>query len=82
MLVQNFARNANVGKQTNLILLDFSKALDKVNNSKLIWKLHKRAAVRQNQQNDTCAQQRLRSAWVFAQSDQSLHCPHEDTWGL
>ena len=23
-----------------------------------------------------CAQQRLRSAWASAQSDQSLHCPH------
>ena len=28
-----------------------------------------------------CAQQRLRSAWAFAQSDQSLHCPHEETLG-
>ena len=25
-----------------------------------------------------CAQQRLRSAWAFAQSDQSLRCPHEE----
>ena len=29
---------------------------------------------RQNQQNDMCAQRRLRSAWVSAQSDQSLRC--------
>ena len=28
----------------------------------------------QNQQNDLCAQQRLRSTWASAQSDQSLHC--------
>ena len=28
----------------------------------------------QNQQNDMRAQQRLRSAWASAQSDQSLHC--------
>ena len=28
-------------------------------------------AARQNQQNDMCARQRLRSAWVSAQSDQS-----------
>ena len=28
-----------------------------------------------------CAQQRLRSAWASAQSDQSLHCPHEETLG-
>ena len=31
------------------------------------------AASWQNQQND-CAQQRLRSAWASAQSDQSLRC--------
>ena len=28
-----------------------------------------------------CAQRRLRSAWVSAQSDQSLRCPHEETLG-
>ena len=28
-----------------------------------------------------CAQRRLRSAWASAQSDQSLHCPHEETLG-
>ena len=32
------------------------------------------AAARQTQQNDMCAQRRFRSAWVSAQSDQSLHC--------
>ena len=35
----------------------------------------------QNQQNDLCAQQRLRSAWASAQSDHSLCCPHEETLG-
>ena len=34
-----------------------------------------------NQQNDLCAQRRLRSAWTSAQSDQSLRCPHEETLG-
>ena len=28
-----------------------------------------------------CAQRRLRSAWASAQSDQSLRCPQEETWG-
>ena len=28
-----------------------------------------------------CAQQRLRSAWASAQSDQCLRCPHEETLG-
>ena len=40
MLVEDLAWNASKGKQTDLILLDFSKALDKVSHSKLIWKLH------------------------------------------
>ena len=33
------------------------------------------------QQNDMCTQQRLRSAWAAAQSDQIFHCPHEETLG-
>ena len=33
---------------------------------------HKWAASWQNQQNGMCAQRRLRSAWAYAQSDQSL----------
>ena len=35
----------------------------------------------QNQQTDLCAQQRLGSAWASTQSDQSLHYPHEETFG-
>ena len=30
------------------------------------------------QQNGMHAQQKLRSAWASAQSDQSLRCPHEE----
>ena len=40
MLVKDLARIDGFGKQTELILLDFPKAFDKVNHSKLIWKLH------------------------------------------
>ena len=40
MLVKDHARNMSAGKQTDLILLDFSKAFDKVYHSKLLWKLH------------------------------------------
>ena len=35
----------------------------------------------QNQQNDLCTQQRLRSAWASTQSDQSLRCLHEESGG-
>ena len=40
MLVEDLARKAGLRKHTDLILLDFSKAFDKVNHSKLILKLH------------------------------------------
>ena len=46
-----------------------------------------RPCVRSNEPDMTkptkwlCAQQRLRSAWASAESDQSLHCPHEETLG-
>ena len=46
-----------------------------------IWICINCAVSWQNQQNDLCAERRLRSAWAYAQSDQSLRCPHEDTLG-
>ena len=38
--LEDLARKSSQGKQTDLILLDFSKAFDKDNHSKLILKLH------------------------------------------
>ena len=49
--------------QSSLWLCCFCKLFE------FIW-----AASWQNQQNDLCAQRRLRSAWASAQSDQSLRC--------
>ena len=40
MLIEDLARSASVGKQTDIILFNFSKAFDKVNHGKLLWKLH------------------------------------------
>ena len=40
MLVNEIAKNMQTGKQTDLILLDFSKAFDKVAHEKLISKLY------------------------------------------
>ena len=40
MLVDELAKTMQMGKQTDLILLDFSKAFDKVAHEKLLLKLH------------------------------------------
>ena len=40
MLVEDLARAASSGKQTDLVLLDFSKAFDMVSHEKLLYKLH------------------------------------------
>ena len=40
MPVDEIAKNMQMGKQTDLILLDFSKAFDKVAHEKLISKSH------------------------------------------
>ena len=40
MLMEDLSRNAIKGQQTDLILLDFSKAFDKVSHEKLLLKLH------------------------------------------
>ena len=44
-LVEDLARRLTLGKQTDLILLDFSKAFDKVSHQKLLYKLSTRVRV-------------------------------------
>ena len=39
-LVDKLARNLSSGHQTDLILLDFSKAFDKISPTKLLYKIH------------------------------------------
>ena len=39
-LVEELSRNTSQGRQTDLILLDFSKAFDRLNHMKLLHKLH------------------------------------------
>ena len=38
-LVEDLHRSTNTGKRTDLIIMDFSKAFDKVSHSKLLFKL-------------------------------------------
>ena len=40
MLIDELSKTMQMGKHTDLILLDFSKAFDKVSHEKLIQKLH------------------------------------------
>ena len=42
-VVRGPCKNISAGKETDLILLDFSKAFDKDNHSKLLWKRHQYA---------------------------------------
>ncbi|MEW8546483.1 MAG: reverse transcriptase family protein, partial [Candidatus Thiodiazotropha sp.] len=74
MLVEDLARGASVGKQTDLILLDFSKAFDKVNHSKLIWKLHQ-YGIRSNVLSWICAFLGDRSQQVVVGGEESGSVP-------
>ena len=47
-LIDELARGISLGRQTDLILLDFSKAFDKVSHTKLLFKLHQHGITRNN----------------------------------
>ena len=47
-LVDEHARGLSDGRQTDLILLDFSKAFDKVSHTKLLFKLHQHGITQNN----------------------------------
>ena len=65
----------------NFGIIELNSGFDKLKMFGISPFKKKWAASWQNQQNDLCAQQRLRSAWTSAQSDQSLCCPHEEALG-
>ena len=47
-LIDEIARGLSSGRQTDFILLDFSKAFDKVSHTKLLFKLHQHGITRNN----------------------------------
>ena len=65
----------------NLILDHLFFVLSKIHHEADMPEINTWAASWQNQQNGMWAQQRLRSAWASAQSDQSLRCPHQEILG-
>ena len=74
MMIDDLARNATAGKQTDVILLDFSKAFDKVNHSKLLWKLHQ-YGIRGNVLSWIQAFLGNRSQWMVIDGEESDSIP-------
>ena len=74
MMVEELARNACAGKLTDLILLDFSKAFDKISHSKLLWKLHQ-YGIRGNALNCIHAVLGNRSQSVVLEGEESESVP-------
>ncbi|MES9880859.1 MAG: reverse transcriptase family protein [Sedimenticola sp.] len=74
MLIEDLTRNASIGKQTDLVLLDFSKAFDKVNHEKLLYKLHC-YGVRENTLNWIRAFLNGRSQKVVIEGEESGSVP-------
>ena len=72
LLTADRVREQNALVQTNGIYYNLIQRQSQTWWSKKPW-----AVSWQNQQNDLCAQQRLRSAWASAQFNQSLCCPPE-----
>ena len=74
MLIEDFAMSTSVGKQTDIILLDFSNAFDKVNHSKLLWKLPQ-YGIRGHVLDWVRAFLGSRSKWVVIDGDESESIP-------
>ena len=74
MLVEDLTRNATDGLQTDHVLLDFSKAFDKVSHEKLILKLHQ-YGVRGNILDWIRAFLSNRSQTVVLENDKSTEVP-------
>ena len=63
------------------LIVDICYYGDQVGHVIRMFKMLYRNTSWQNQQYDLCVQRRLRSAWAFTQSDQSLCCLHEENLG-
>ena len=66
--------NSDVGDKLRKLKQGILEAREEANKVSCAAIIVYRATLWQNQQNGMCAQRRLRSAWAYSQSDQSLRC--------
>ena len=79
MLIEDLASCASVEKQTDIILLDFSKDFDRINHSKLLWMLQQcgirgqvLSLVRAFLEMTTAGSNRLREIRIYTSN---IRCP-------